>query len=138
MESKPWEKLKCYEVDFSVEELVEGLQKKKYTNIVFVTGAGISVSAGIPDFRTPETGLYARLAYMKLPHPEDVFNIKYFRKNPKAFYEAERLTMGYNAKPVTSHYFQRIIQDKGMLRMIFTQNVDGLEIDAGFQYYYSS
>ncbi len=42
-------------------------------------GAGISVSAGIPDFRTPGTGLYSRLAEYKLPRPEAVFSLDFFR-----------------------------------------------------------
>lgn len=41
----------------------------------------------IPDFRSPETGLYANLERYKLPHPEAVFDIDYFRSNPKPFYD---------------------------------------------------
>ena len=49
-------------------------------------GAGVSVSAGIPDFRSPGTGLYSQLARFKLPTPEAVFEMGYFRRNPKPFH----------------------------------------------------
>lgn len=55
--------------------------------IVILSGAGISTNAGIPDFRSPETGLYANLEKYDLPHPEAVFDIDYFKSNPKPFYE---------------------------------------------------
>ena len=130
-DNDPLDALKLFDVDFPVNRLVEGLKNKNFKNIVFMTGAGISVSAGIPDFRTPETGLYARLGSLKLPYAEAVFDIKYFQADPKPFYAASKEIFGYQAKPVISHFFQRLVQDNDMLRMIFTQNIDGLEIDAG-------
>ena len=54
--------------------------------IVCMVGAGISVAAGIPDFRSPETGLYSQLAKYDLPHPHAVFELNYFREKPAPFY----------------------------------------------------
>jgi NAD-dependent SIR2 family protein deacetylase len=47
------------EEEFTYNKLVEGLRNKKFTRICVLAGAGMSVAAGIPDFRTPGTGLYS-------------------------------------------------------------------------------
>lgn len=51
----------------------------KCSNIVIMAGAGISTSAGIPDFRSPGTGLYSQLEKYNLPFPEAVFHLDFFR-----------------------------------------------------------
>ena len=47
-------------------------------------GAGASVSAGIPDFRSPGTGLYSQLESYGLPFPEAVFDLTFFADNPRS------------------------------------------------------
>ena len=54
----------------------------KCSNIIIMAGAGISTSAGIPDFRSPETGLYSQLEKYNLPFPEAVFHLDFFRVRP--------------------------------------------------------
>ena len=49
------------------------------SNIIIMAGAGISTSAGIPDFRSPGTGLYSQLEKYNLPFPEAVFHLEFFR-----------------------------------------------------------
>ena len=44
-----------------------------------MSGAGISTAAGIPDFRSPGTGLYDNLQKYDLPHPQAVFEVNFFR-----------------------------------------------------------
>lgn len=67
----------------------EKLSRRAAKNIVVLTGAGISTSAGIPDFRSPETGLYANLERLNLPFPEAVFELGYFKKNPVVSYSTQ-------------------------------------------------
>ena len=47
--------------------------------IIVMTGAGLSTAAGIPDFRSPGTGLYDNLQKYNLPSPQSVFEIKFFK-----------------------------------------------------------
>ena len=60
-------------------------------NVIVMCGAGISVSAGIPDFRSPGTGLYSNLEKYDLPSPEAIFDVGYFRENPAPFYRLCKL-----------------------------------------------
>ena len=53
--------------------LVQNLKEGKYKNVIVMCGAGISTSAGIPDFRSPSAGLYFKLRKYNLPYPEAVF-----------------------------------------------------------------
>ncbi len=126
LEKKGQEKIK-----FTKEDLVEGIKKKRFNKIIFLTGAGISVSAGIPDFRSPGTGLYANLAKYNLPKPEAVFDLAYFKENPEPFYKLEKDFFGKKVSPVISHHFIKMLQDEGQLFLSFTQNIDGLEVEAG-------
>jgi len=118
-------------VKFTREELVDGLKNKTFKKVILLTGAGISVSAGIPDFRSPGTGLYANLQKYKLPEPEAVFDLKYFKKNPQPFYMLSKELFGKKVKPVITHHFLKMLADEGMLKLNFTQNIDGLEVEAG-------
>lgn len=113
------------------EKIVEGIKEKKYKNIIVLVGAGISVSAGIPDFRTPGTGLYYNLQKYKLPYPEAIFDIEYFRQNPKPFYTLSKELYPGNFLPSKTHYFIKLLNEEGLLLRCYTQNIDTLEDVAG-------
>jgi NAD-dependent histone deacetylase SIR2 len=107
----------------------EGGQRPK--KVVVMTGAGISTSAGIPDFRSPDTGLYANLARLDLPFAEAVFDISYFRQNPDPFYMLAKELYPGQFFPTIAHAFIALLEEKYMLQMLFTQNIDCLERRAG-------
>lgn len=115
----------------SIQGIADFIKNGQAKNIVVLTGAGISTSAGIPDFRSPETGLYANLASLDLPYAEAVFDIDFFRENPAPFYVLAKELYPGQFYPTISHAFIALIEKKGLLRMLFTQNIDCLERRAG-------
>lgn len=97
----------------------------------FASSDKCKASAGIPDFRSPKTGLYHNLKRLKLDNPEQVFDIDFFRRKPEPFYElAHELYPGKFA-PTKTHSFIRLLHEKSILLRCFTQNIDTLERRAG-------
>ncbi|RHZ71151.1 hypothetical protein CDV55_107486 [Aspergillus turcosus] len=115
----------------NIEAVAKYIKEKDVRRIVVMVGAGISTSAGIPDFRSPDTGLYSNLAFLDLEEPEDVFNINFFRENPRPFYALARELAPGRYRPTIAHSFVKLLHDKGMLLKHFTQNIDCLERLAG-------
>lgn len=116
-------------LDRVLAPVADAVKKKK--KVTFFLGAGISTSCGIPDFRSPKTGLYANLQKLNLPYPEAVFDLDYFRDSPKAFYTlCEELYPGRYV-PSKFHFLIRLFQEKKLLKRVYTQNIDTLERIAG-------
>ena len=114
-----------------IDGVAEFIKEGKAKNIIVMAGAGISTSAGIPDFRSPGTGLYDNLQKYNLPYPTAVFDIRYFEENPKPFYTLAKELYPGSFKPTPSHYFVKMLEEKGLLLRHFTQNIDTLERVAG-------
>mmetsp|Transcript_7068 Transcript_7068/g.9760 ORF Transcript_7068/g.9760 Transcript_7068/m.9760 type:complete len:413 (+) Transcript_7068:121-1359(+) len=112
------------------DDVVKAIRKAK--NVLVVTGAGISVSCGIPDFRS-DVGLYNTLDCKKigLPCAELLFDYEFFKIDPEPFYKfCGRLIPG-NIKPSISHQFIAQLEKKKKLLRNYTQNVDGIEKTMG-------
>ncbi|XP_017859852.1 PREDICTED: NAD-dependent histone deacetylase Sir2 [Drosophila arizonae] len=106
----------------------------KSERIIVLTGAGVSVSCGIPDFRSTN-GIYARLAhdFPDLPDPQAMFDINYFKRDPRPFYKFAREIYPGEFKPSPCHRFIKMLETKGKLLRNYTQNIDTLERVAGIQ-----
>lgn len=78
-----------------------------YNYAVFIS------AAGIPDFRSPETGLYHNLQKYELPEPQAIFEINFFRQNPKPFFTLAKELFPGSFKPTISHYFIKLLHEKG-------------------------
>ena len=115
----------------NLDGVAEYILRNDCRNIIVMTGAGLSVSAGIPDFRSPGTGLYDNLQKYNLPEPEAVFDLSYFRSHPHAFYHLAKELYPGNFAPTPAHHFIKLLHDQGRLLRNYTQNIDGLERQAG-------
>lgn len=106
---------------------------KKSKNIIVITGAGISTSLGIPDFRSKNTGFYSRLRELGYQEPEEVFDIHNFDRDPTIFYTLAGNILPDLEKWSPTHEFIRLLQDKNKLLTNYTQNIDNVEAHAGIR-----
>nr|AAH67165.1 Sirtuin 2 (silent mating type information regulation 2, homolog) 2 (S. cerevisiae) [Danio rerio] len=119
--------------ELTLDSVARYILSGKCKNIICMVGAGISTSAGIPDFHSPGTGLYANLQKYNLPYPEAIFQIDYFKKHPEPFFALARELYPGQFKPTVCHYFIKMLKDKGLLRRCYSQNIDTLERVAGLE-----
>uniref|UniRef100_A0A224XMH2 protein acetyllysine N-acetyltransferase n=1 Tax=Panstrongylus lignarius TaxID=156445 RepID=A0A224XMH2_9HEMI len=110
----------------SLEDVIQLLQT--CSKIIVLTGAGVSVSCGIPDFRSKD-GVYARLAvdFPNLPDPQAMFDINYFRQDPRPFFKFAKEIYPGQFKPSPCHRFIKMLEKQKKLLRNYTQNIDTLE-----------
>jgi len=94
---------------------------------VVLSGAGISTPSGIPDFRSPDTGLWSKF------DPMEVASLAAFRYDPQKFYQGLRgLTeLVFTARPNAAHLALARLDQAGYIHTVITQNVDLLHQRAG-------
>jgi len=108
-----------------VERLAELVRESRCT--VALTGAGVSVPSGIPDFRTPETGLWANVDPMEVAH------IDVFERDPARFwsYYRPRFHSLGDKRPNPAHEALAELERRDLLEGVITQNIDRLHGAAG-------
>ena len=108
-----------------IQQAAKLLSQSRYA--VALTGAGISTPSGIPDFRSADSGLWEK------HNPMEVANISAFRRKPEDFYDWIRplVSITKDAKPNPAHTALAKLEEKGILKAVITQNIDGLHTEAG-------
>jgi len=105
----------------------ELIQTSKKT--LALTGAGISTESGIPDYRSPGTGLWEK------HDPATTASLSALQKDPARFYDynLERWTAYNHVKPNLAHYALTKLEHRNLLLGVITQNIDSLHVRAGSQ-----
>ena len=99
-------------------------------SVVVLTGAGVSVPSGIPDFRTPGEGLWEKV------NPMEVAHIDVFRREPDRFWHfyAQRFTTLGEKEPNGAHHAIAELERRGLIEGVVTQNIDRLHRAAGSEH----
>lgn len=107
----------------TLQEIIDGSD-----NIVFFGGAGVSTESGIPDFRSVD-GLYNQ----KYDYPpETILSHMFFMDKPEEFYKFYRdKLIVKDVQPNKAHIALARLEEKGKLKAVITQNIDGLHQMAG-------
>src|SRR5512135_2746811 len=115
------------EVDLAIQAVGALLRSARHA--VVLTGAGISTPSGIPDFRSPRTGLWTR------DDPMRVASLTAFKYRPEVFFNwlrplAQKM---WKAQPNPAHLALAELEKAGLIKTTITQNIDGLHQQAGSQ-----
>jgi NAD-dependent deacetylase len=113
------------DADLRLERLAELIRGA--SSVVALTGAGVSVPSGIPDFRSPGTGIWEKVDPMQVAH------IDAFRDDPVRFwgFYGERFATLESKQPNGAHRALVEMEQHGLLDAVITQNVDMLHRRAG-------
>ncbi len=111
----------------AIDRAAELIRKARHGAVL--TGAGISTPSGIPDFRSPDSGLWER------HNPMEVASLRVFRHTPERFYRWFRplASLILAAEPNAAHKALVELEQAGHIDTVITQNIDGLHQRAGSQ-----
>merc|ERR1712137_917069 len=102
----------------TLEGVANAIKNGELKNIIIMSGAGVSTASGIPDFRTPGTGLYDNLQKYNLPYPEAVFDLNFYKRNQQPFLRLAKELWpvdGGDVSPTITHCFVKLLEEKGYL-----------------------
>lgn len=108
-----------------IKKSAEIIKKASYPLVL--TGAGISTESGIPDYRSKGSGLWKKY------DPIEKASLSALMRNPKEFYDFNlpQWSRYINAEPNIAHRVLALMEEKGLIKGVITQNIDGLHIKAG-------
>lgn len=111
--------------DYAIQQAADWIQHASY--VMVLTGAGVSTPSGIPDFRSPSSGMWTRV------DPMAVASIWGYLENPEQFYRwfiplADQIR---RAKPNPAHFALAELEQVASLKLLATQNIDSLHQTAG-------
>ena len=111
--------------DYAIQQAAEWIQRASY--VMVLTGAGVSTPSGIPDFRSPSSGIWNKL------DPMMVASIWGYYEHPDVFYRwfAPLARQIRQAKPNAAHFALAELEQIAQLKLLATQNIDGLHQTAG-------
>ena len=111
-------------LDEQIQKLADMILSHK--SAVVFSGAGISTDSGIPDYRSPGSGLWEK-------YDSSIVSIPGFLKDPTQYYNysLEMYPIRASAKPNRAHLLLAKLEEKGLIKGVITQNVDGLHLEAG-------
>lgn len=109
-----------------VAALLQSIKNKKGSALA-LTGAGISTESGIPDFRSPGSGLWEQM------DPMETLSVQVLKGRPKEFYARgfRLLTSMRDASPNLAHQILAGLEEAGYIQGVITQNIDNLHHQAG-------
>lgn len=143
---KEMEKINSNTINERFDVIIDKINNGEIKKVVFLLGAGVSVSSGIPDYRSSD-GFYNTFDPSLLSirskkeieqirnNPTHLLSSEFFEKNQLPLLEAKRSLilklLEKKYKPTLTHWFLRLCHEKKILHHIYTQNIDNLEIETG-------